>query len=128
MEKKFLIDTNIIIYFITGKIPEKAKLKLLDIFKTSFNISTITKIETLGWHRISDSNKNRYTNFMNAAKVYYINEKIKEIAIELKQSRKIDVPDAVIGATALFHDFVILTRNSDDFKKIKGLEIYNPFL
>lgn len=49
MDKKYLIDTNIIIYFLDGKIPENQKNKLNEIFKNSFNISTITKIEVLGW-------------------------------------------------------------------------------
>ncbi len=48
MDKKYLIDTNIIIYFLDGKIPEKQKNKLTEIFKNSFNISTITRIEVLG--------------------------------------------------------------------------------
>ena len=48
MDEKFLIDTNIIIYFLDDKIPENEIEKLENIFSMSFNISTITKIEVLG--------------------------------------------------------------------------------
>jgi len=37
------------------------------------------------------------------------------------------LPDAIIAATALCNDLAIVSRNTDDFKKIKELKIINPF-
>jgi len=37
------------------------------------------------------------------------------------------LPDAVIAATAMFHNFTLLTRNIDDFKNISGLSYQNPW-
>jgi predicted nucleic acid-binding protein len=35
--------------------------------------------------------------------------------------------DAVIAATCIYHDLILITRNEKDFKEIPGLEIYNLF-
>jgi len=37
------------------------------------------------------------------------------------------LPDAIIAATAIFHNFTLLTRNVDDFKNISFLHILNPW-
>ncbi|MEA3446475.1 MAG: hypothetical protein U9R19_17305 [Bacteroidota bacterium] len=41
--------------------------------------------------------------------------------------KKINTPDAIIAATALTNDFIVVTRNESDFERITDLEIYNPF-
>lgn len=40
---------------------------------------------------------------------------------------KIKLPDAIIAATALANNKILVTRNVDDFMKVKSLEIFNPF-
>jgi len=49
------------------------------------------------------------------------------LTIDLRRKYKIKLPDAVIAATALYYDLILVTRNEKDFEGIKGLEIYNPF-
>jgi predicted nucleic acid-binding protein len=127
MEQEFLIDTNIIIYYLNGEIPENHYEKVSDIFIDSFNISTISKIEVLGWYRISEANQLRIKRFMNHANVIYINNEIEEKTIEIKQNVKMDAPDAIIAATALVYQLTLVTRNEKDFKKVAGLNLYNPF-
>jgi predicted nucleic acid-binding protein len=127
MEKEFLIDTNIIIYYLNGAIPEDHYEQVSEIFRTSFNLSTISKIEVLGWYRITDAHKLRIKRFLTNANVIYLNDEIEEKAIELKQTVKMDAPDAIIAATALVYQFTLVTRNEKDFKKVAGLTIYNPF-
>ncbi len=127
MESKYLIDTNIIIYYLRNEIPEKEIEKLETIFENSFNISTITKIEVLGWHKITEKDKEQINFFLNNAKVFYINKSVEKKVIEIKQKHKIKTPDAIIGATALKNKFTIVTRNEKDFNKIDKIKIYNPF-
>lgn len=45
----------------------------------------------------------------------------------MRQKQKIKLPDAIIAATALVNDFVIISRNTKDFKNIEGLEVINPY-
>lgn len=127
MDKKYLIDTNIIIYFLDGKIPENQKNKLIEIFKNSFNISTITRIEVLGWNKISGEEKNRIVEFIKHSKTFFIDNEIQDKTIEIKQINKTATPDAIIASTALINNFILVTRNESDFKKVNGLTIYNPF-
>jgi len=48
-------------------------------------------------------------------------------AIELKRQSKIKLADAVIAATAIVNNFKLVTRNVDDYKVVKELEVFNPF-
>ena len=127
MEKEFLIDTNIIIYYLNGTIPENHYERVSDIFRDSFNISTISKIEVLGWYRITDTNKLRVRRFLENANIIYLDDAIEEKTIEIKQNVKMDAPDAIIAATALRYELTLVTRNEKDFKKVEGLNLYNPF-
>lgn len=127
MDEKFLIDTNIIIYYLDDRIPEKEIEKLENIFSSSFYISTITKIEVLGWNKITKSEKKRIEIFLNNAQIFYIDKAIEKKSIEIKQKYKIATPDTIIGATAINNNLTIVSRNEKDFNKIVGIKIYNPF-
>ena len=59
--------------------------------------------------------------------MYVVDEDVAEQAIELKRRSKIKLADAVIAATALVNNLKLVTRNVDDYKGVKGLEIFNPF-
>lgn len=127
MDEKFLIDTNIIIYYLDNKIPESQDERVSIIFENSFILSTISKIEVLGWHRITEKEKRKIEHFLSNANVIYIDRAIEQKAIELKQKNKMATPDSIIGATAILNNLTLVTRNKDDFNKIRGLKIYNPF-
>lgn len=124
---KYLIDTNIIIYYLEDKIPEFALNKLERILLESFNVSTINRIELLGWTSITESEKVQLEDFLQAATVFYVDIDIEKKAIDIRQKHTIKTPDALIAATALVHDFTLVTRNEKDFQHIEGLLIYNPF-
>jgi predicted nucleic acid-binding protein len=48
MAERYLVDTNILFYHFAGEIPEREIKRIEKIFKTSFNISIITRMEFLG--------------------------------------------------------------------------------
>ena len=127
MEQKYLIDTNIFIYYLDGKIPDIQLPLINKIFKESFNISTITKIEILGWHKIDDETKIKIKKFLDNSSFFYIDSIIELKAIEIKQKFKIAIPDAILAATAIINKFTILTRNDKDFKIIPDLRLCNPY-
>jgi len=37
------------------------------------------------------------------------------------------LPDGVIAATCLINDLTLVTRNTDDFRNIESLKLFNPF-
>lgn len=121
MKNKFLLDTNIVIYFFNGLTDDAT---LIEILRSSFNISIITKIEFLSWQKLfNDSVLNsKAVEFISNAKVYELDEFVANRTINIRQQHKVKTPDAIIGATAQVHGFEIVTNNVDDFKKM-GLEV-----
>lgn len=121
MKNKFLLDTNIVIYFFNGLTDDAT---LIEILQSSFNISIITKIEFLSWQKLlNDSVLNsKAVEFISNARVYELDELVANRTIKIRQQHKIKTPDAIIGATAQVHGFEIVTNNVDDFKML-GLEV-----
>ncbi|NIQ07592.1 MAG: type II toxin-antitoxin system VapC family toxin [Candidatus Korarchaeota archaeon] len=114
-------------YYFSDTLPERAIDTIEKIFRTSFNVSIITKIEFLGWGKHTDEGFKKARKFIGFAEVIPLTNEIADLTINIKRKRKIMLPDAVIAATALKNDLILVTRNEDDFKDVQGLEIYNPF-
>jgi len=119
---KFLIDTNIIIYSLQGK------LDLSDLFKTEDDlyISSITYIEALGYHFQNQSDENEMVEICDMFERLFLTEKVEKQTILIRKTNKIKLPDAIIAATAMVHNLTLVTCNSDDFKNIQGLKMINP--
>jgi len=64
--------------------------------------------------------------FLQYASVIDLDDEIVDQVISLKRKRNMKLPDAIIAATAIKYQLVLVTRNEKDFKDI-DLEIYNPF-
>jgi toxin FitB len=127
MGTNFLIDTNILIYYFDGQIPINTAANVDEIFCESFNISIITRIEFLGWHKYDEKQYQNAVLFAEGANVVSLTEEIANKAVELRRKKQIKLPDAVIAATCLINHFTLVTRNQNDFKNIDGLELFNPF-
>ena len=121
VRNKFLIDTNIVIYYFNGVIVDDA---IHSILKESFNISIITKIEFLSWNKLlkDDILRQKAFEFISHAVVYDLDEVVANETINIRQKYNTKTPDAIIGATALVYGFDIVTNNVNDFKKL-DLEI-----
>lgn len=127
MGKRFLIDTNILIYFFDNLIPREAENVISKIFCYSFNISVISKIEFLSWHKFNETQLKKAEGFINGAQVFGLAENIVRNAIALKRRKRIRLPDAIIAATCITNDYTLVTRNAQDFKGVENIRIYNPF-
>jgi toxin FitB len=126
--KGYLLDTNILIYHWKGEIPESEIEKLEEILKHSFLISIITKIELLGWGKHTAEGFLNAKDFLSRATVIPVDDELADLTIELRRNDNIKLADALIAATALLNDLVLVTRNDEDFKALGDLEIYNPFV
>lgn len=51
---------------------------------------------------------------------------IAEHAGRLRRATRLATPDAVIAATALERDLVLITRNRRDFERVSGLRLRDP--
>ncbi len=127
MGTRYLVDTNIIIYYLKNEIPYTSSSIIRDIFNESFNVSIITKIEFLGWNGFPEKEFNEASSFTKGANIIELTGHICDKAISLMRINNMKLPDACIAATALIEDFTLVTRNEKDFEKIDNLTIYNPF-
>ena len=125
MGKKYLIDSNSIIDFCNGKLPEPGR-KLLFSIKQPV-ISVITHIEILSFANIDKEEEKQLRDFVSIAIILALNIEVSLKAISIKKEKRIKLPDAVIAATALNFDLVLITRNMSDFTGIKNLELINPW-
>lgn len=117
-----LLDSNILIY--SAK-PEHQDLKDL-INSGDAAISAMTKIEVLGFHKITEEQKAYFKAVFASLREFDIDKDVVNKAIEVRQGRNIKVGDAIIGATALVHSLELVTRNVNDFKHLPTLTITNP--
>lgn len=117
-----LLDSNILIYSCQT---EFVYLKPL-VLDTKNGASHISKLEVLGFPRLTAIEKQYFENVFKILKIMPINETVVDKAIELRQQFKMKSNDSIIAATALLNNMDVYTRNVDDFKKITGLTVINP--
>jgi predicted nucleic acid-binding protein len=117
-----LLDSNIVIY------SHKAEYKELRDFirKDNVFISAITCLETLGYHQISNQEKEYLQRFFAVVTILPISDAVIQNAIMLRQQRNISVGDALIASTALLNNLTLVTRNTKDFAWIYNLKLLNP--
>ena len=126
--EKYLIDTNILIYFFDGKLNGEQRKNVIKIFEQSFNISVISKIEFLGFKDFMDSTKyNNAKEFIGLANVIPLSDNLIDTIIQIKQHWNLKLGDAIIGASAIENNLTVVTHNQKDFERIEGLKIFNPF-
>jgi hypothetical protein len=126
-DMKYLLDTNILIYYGADKIPDVEIAKIEEILEEDFNVSIITKIEFLGWQFADEEAFHQANSFIDIAHVLPLDEEVADGAIALRRMSNIKLPDAVIASTCLVHGLVLVTRNEKDFTSVEELSIYNPF-
>jgi predicted nucleic acid-binding protein len=124
MEQGYLIDTNAAIDYLDNKLPEKSAL-LLDSIHS--RISVISRMELLGWSNATENQEKILQSFVDSSFVYNLNEPIVLKAIELRKKYKTKLPDAIIAATALINNLILVSRNVADFRNITDLKIINPY-
>ena len=90
-------------------------------------IASVTRVEALGFVEITPAEESAIREYLGRCLAYPLDEGLIERAIRLRQQKKMKLGDAFIVATALEFGVPLVTRNVDDFKRVAGLEIINPF-
>jgi toxin FitB len=117
-----LIDSNLVIY---ATQPSYTQLRNWFV-NYATHYSAISRLETLGYHLLGDAERDSIIAILDNLNILMIGKATIEIAITLRQQRKISLGDAIIAATCLEHNLPLATANSKDFEWIEGLVTYNP--
>jgi len=123
--QQYLIDTNALIDYLGKRLPDNGMDFMNTIIDAVPNVSVITKIEVLGFNA-PDKHYQLLVQFMNDASVLELSNKVVEESINIRKNHKIKLPDAIIAATALVNNLVVISRNVSDFKNIKNLQLIDP--
>ena len=128
MAVNYLLDTNIVIYYLQQQLNASAEVFIDDILIVSRPIiSAITEIEIMCWKTATDKDIIILKNFIDDSLVYELDRSIKDKTIEIRRKYAIKLPDAVIAATALVNNLTLVSRNIKDFQNIDKLKTVNPF-
>ena len=126
MGTKILVDTNIAIGYIGGRLDVLIMDKLDNIFNNQYHLSVINKIELLGYPDLDKNEEEKFQMFIGHSIMHQIDNKIIEKTIAIRKKHKIKLPDALIAATCLENGLYILTLNIKDFVNIEGVKVLNP--
>jgi predicted nucleic acid-binding protein len=128
MEQSYLVDTNVLIDYITEKLPTKSIKKLDALFdKSDVFISVINRIELLGYAGYSKPALGIVNDLLNNFIEITLSEEVVLRTIELRKKHKIKLPDAIIASSAIEIKATLLTANISDFANIKKLKVVNSY-
>jgi predicted nucleic acid-binding protein len=117
-----LLDSNIIIY---AAQPQHQALRAF-VATHAPAVSAISYVEVLGYHRLSESDREILGRVFATARVLPLDPPVLDRAVALRQQRRISLGDALIAATALVHGLTLVTRNVGDFEWIQRLTLIDP--
>ena len=123
---RFLLDTNVLIEAVGNTTPAVAALKKA-VASEWVGYSAITRLELFGYPDLTADEEAVLDILTNELEEVAVVASVIDRAIQIRKSKRIKVPDAIIAATALEMDAVLMTRNEDDFKAVDGLVVLNPW-
>jgi predicted nucleic acid-binding protein len=121
-----LCDTNIVVEIFKGN---KEIIELVEtVGLDNVAISSITVME-LYYGVLNKRELNKIKKNLKAIQVINIDHDISKMSIKLTEqyskSHGLQIPDAIIAATAIVWGVKIYTLNLKDFKYIEGLKLMN---
>ena len=118
-----LIDSNITIYA-----PQQRYVGLSNFLASIPNrsASVVSYIEALGYHRLIESERAFLEEFYRNTEILPLTDAIAQQTVALRQQRRMRLGDSIIAATALVHGLTLVTHNTEDFRRIPGLELLDP--
>ncbi len=122
-----VFDSNILIYHINDQLDRAAERVVLSLFDDPVYISVISRIEILAWKGHSEESRKATNALISTLTEISLDEVIIQSTINIRLNSSVKLPDAIIAASALTLDLPLVTRNMEDFGKIAGLRLINPF-
>jgi predicted nucleic acid-binding protein len=123
--KPLILDTNAVIKLLDD---ENNSLALDAIFPANVRaISVITQIELLGYPDITEEADDLIRSFLDDIPIISIDDITVENAVEIRRRKpSVRLPDAVIAATAIEFDAILVTNDHGLLKlSFPGLETVN---
>jgi len=126
--KKYLIDTNIAIFYMKGKFDLEVKFDKATADNCFISEMTLAELK-FGVEKSEkpDKNKKALDNFLTGVQILPIFHSLdlyaKEKARLQKAGTTIDDFDLLIGVTSVTHRLTMVTNNTNHFKRISGIKL-----
>lgn len=135
----FLLDTKVLSEICKG--PERANPAVRDWWRAMEGEEIFLSVMTMGEIRkgidrlrLKDASQalvlDRWLEQVKLSfheRIIVVDVKVAELWGQLQATRALPEVDALLAATALAHDLVLVTRNEGDFAGL-GIQVLNPFL
>ena len=115
---KILLDTNAIVYFLEGR----EEFETIGNYST-FYYSFITEIELLSFG--DEDRRKTISGFLKKGKRIDMDNKIIAGTIEIRRTKRLKVPDAIIVASAKKIKADLFTSDEEIIRKVDDLNIIN---
>jgi len=122
---QYLIDNNVISNYFSGIFSEQSVKFIADVIDQGPNISVITEIEALSWVSADKRKENVVKEFIQDVNVLALSPAVVATCVTIRRNKKIKTPDAIIAATAIAHDLILITSDRG-FDNIQGLQVIDP--
>lgn len=125
---KYLLDTNICIFFLKGLFELDEKIKEVGLENCFISEVTVAELK-FGAEKSQKVERNRLvvSTFISQMNILPIFNSLDFYAQEKnrlqRQGTPIDEFDLLIGATALANDLVLVTNNTKHFKRLTDIQI-----
>jgi predicted nucleic acid-binding protein len=106
MGASYLIDSNAVIDYMSGKLPAAGMAFMNEVVNMGPKVSIITKIEVLGFNA-PPSSIQLLIDFMNDSEILALTGLVADQTVELRKQYKVKLPDAIVAATALANDLML---------------------
>jgi predicted nucleic acid-binding protein len=114
---KLFVDTNILIFLLTG---DPDITKILD--GKELIISVITELELKSFPKISEKELKVIDDLIDECQVINLNQEVKKLAIEIRRTRNLKLPDAIVAASSYYSKLPIFTADKE-FEKLEEIDV-----
>ena len=126
MGERYLIDTSGVIKYLNESFPLAGLLFMDEIIDKESIISFISEIELQVWNPQDPDDLKIYQSFVSQSTIVGIQEGLIQETIRIRKSYNLKLPDALIAATALINDMILIADNDKDFLIVPELKYINP--
>jgi predicted nucleic acid-binding protein len=122
-----LLDTNVFVDHLRGHPPAVAFFQeLRDAGDVAF--SSLSEAELLaGKANVDREVRATLLRFLRQWTKVAVSNPIAMLAGDIVRNHGLEVPDAVIAATALHTHSQLVTKNTKDFRRVRGLRVQVPY-
>jgi predicted nucleic acid-binding protein len=119
---KFLLDTNMILGLLkaTDTAITLAETEQLNLNQSA--VSQITRIELLGYPKISDHDEQMIHAFLAECQVLLLTQEIETEVIKMRRLCRLKLPDAIVAATSIVHHLRLLTLDQGMINGVKNYQ------